>query len=155
MKKPDDFRISLSIRHPTLDASAISKSLNLEPQFAWSVGDPNLVGMRPRTATLWRRVLAEGSGEADFDGALKRTLLLLSDQHDVLHQFATSDGELTLTVAIVAGVQDGKAAELRLAPSFLDGLTRCSMGLVLETWTSPTKKRKKVKSKSAAKQEIG
>jgi hypothetical protein len=36
---PDDFSVTLRIRHPSIDPSELSRRLGLEPQHAWRAGD--------------------------------------------------------------------------------------------------------------------
>jgi hypothetical protein len=136
MEKPDDFRINLCVKHPSLDPSTVSESLNIQPQFAWGVGDP--VGSRARRSTLWHGILFEGSGAIEFERALTGVLSLLSDRQDFLSEITTSGGELSLMVRTVAELQDGKVAEVRFNASFLEALARRSVDLVFEVWMNST-----------------
>jgi hypothetical protein len=37
---PDDFSVTLRIRHPNIDPDELSRRLGIEPQHAWRAGDP-------------------------------------------------------------------------------------------------------------------
>jgi len=134
MEKPDDFHFRLCVKHPSLDPLTISKSLNVQPDFAWGVGD--LVGSRMRASTVWRATLFEGSGAVDFERALDGILSMLSDRHNVLDQITASGGDLSLTIRTVAELQDGKAAEIQLKALFLEALATRNIDLVFEVWTN-------------------
>jgi hypothetical protein len=132
VEKADDFRVSLCINHPVLRPDAISTSLKVQPQFAWGVGD--IVGSRVRNSTLWRGTLVEGSGAANFERALEDVLSMLSSSKGFLYQITSSGGELSLSVRVVADVQEGKAAEMRLNASFLGALAHLNIDLIFEVW---------------------
>jgi hypothetical protein len=132
MNRPDDFRIDLCVKHPSVNPSAISESLSIKPEFAWGVGD--LVGSRVRTSTLWHGTLVEGSGATEFERALESVLSVLSDRLGFLNQTMASGGELSLTIRTFAEVQDGKAAEIHLNAPFLEALALRRIDLAFEVW---------------------
>ncbi len=132
MEKPDDFRIDLSVKHPSVNPSTISGSLSIQPELAWGVGDR--VGNRVRNSTLWRGTLAEGSGATAFERALEDVLSVLSDRHGFLDQTTRSGGELSVTIRTLAEVQDGKVAEVQLNASFLEALALRGINLAFEVW---------------------
>ncbi len=132
MEKPDDFRIDLCVKHPSLDPSTISESLRIQPEFAWGVGD--LVGSRVRISTLWSGTLVEGSGTIEFERALEGVLSVLSDRHGFLNQTTKSGGELSITIRTFAEVQDGKVAEMHLNASLLEALALQGIDLAFEVW---------------------
>ena len=132
MKRRADFRIELSVKHPSIKPSAISESLNLRPEFAWGVGDP--VGNRLHKSTLWRGILVKASGAMKFDIALKSVLLVLSDRVEFFNLIMASGGEVSLTIRTFADPQDGKIAEIHLNAPFLEALTSLRIGVAVEVW---------------------
>jgi hypothetical protein len=132
MNRPDDFRIDLLVRHPSANPSTISGSLRIQPEFAWGVGD--LLGGQPRTSSLWRATLAEGSGPKEFERALESVLSLMSDRNHFLSQTVASGGELSLTVRTFAETQNGKASEVHLNAPFLGTLAAIGIDLIFEVW---------------------
>jgi hypothetical protein len=132
MEKADDFRVSLCVRHPVLRPEAISASLHVEPQFSWGVGD--VLGGRVRSSTLWRGTLVEGSGAAYFERALEAVLPMLAGSESLLRHITSTDGDVSLSIRLVAEAQDGKAAETRLNTSFLQALAHLEINLVVEVW---------------------
>jgi hypothetical protein len=134
VEKADDFRVSLCVRHPVLRPEAISASLRVEPQFSWGVGD--VLGGSVRSSTLWRGTLVEGSGAAYFESALEAVLPMLAGSESLLRHVTSSDGDVSLSIRVVAEVQDGKAAQMRLSTSFLQALAQLNIELVFEVWMS-------------------
>jgi hypothetical protein len=134
MEKADDFRVSLCVRHPALRPEAISASLHVEPQLSWGVGD--VLGGRVRSSTLWHGTLVEGSGEAYFESALESVLAMLATSESLLRRITSSDGDVSLSIRLVAAAQDGKAAEMRLNTPFLQALAQLNIELVFEVWMS-------------------
>lgn len=132
MNKPDDFRIDLLVKHPSASPSTISGSLDVQPAFAWGVGD--LVGGQPRTSSLWRATLADGSGTKEFERALENVLSLIADRNHFLTQAVASGGELSLTVRTFSETQNGKASEVHLNALFLGTLAAIGIDLVFEVW---------------------
>jgi len=132
MGKPDDFSIDLSVKHPSLEPSAISKALGIQPKFAWRAGDP--AGARVHNSTFWRGTLFRGHGAAEFEKALPGVLSILSDRQSFLNQIAPAGGELTLTFRHVAEAQKGKTAELSLRSPLLGALAHLGAALVVEIW---------------------
>ena len=59
---------------------------------------------------------------------------MLAGSESLLRHITSTDGDVSLSIRLVAEAQDGKAAETRLNTSFLQALAHLEINLVVEIW---------------------
>ena len=95
---PFRFRLSLRLRHPTLRADDISKSLGVTPNFSWSAGEPRrnpegrtLGGTRDETYWTWSISTSDSTWLGD---AIDANLVEIGAHSGFLRDFVSTGGSI-------------------------------------------------------------
>jgi Domain of unknown function (DUF4279) len=106
-----EFTISLCIRHPTIDPSAITESLGIKPQHTWRAGDARRGAAGEELDGVYRQSYWTGrlmddpqlsSERTTVESVLLQTLAQLRRSHDFLQQISTDGGTAELIVSLFA-----------------------------------------------------
>jgi len=104
-----EFTISLRVRHPSIDPSAITEALGIEPQHTWRAGQPR----RSETGetldgdyreSYWMGRLMPmpelSSGESSVESVVLQTLALLRRAEPFLARLSTEGGIAELHISL-------------------------------------------------------
>jgi hypothetical protein len=130
--KKDQFKIGLTLRHPSLDPSEISVALDLKPSFSWKAG--SRAGKIVRKWSVWHGLLAEGSGSDDYEEALKKAVSLLESHQEWLKNSLSDDGEFDVIFDLYTDLDEGKICEVSFYPELLLRLSKLGAGIRVEVW---------------------
>lgn len=107
------FRISLRVRHPSMDPGQISEALNTEPKRAWKFGTPrqtpkgnSLPGTYRETA--WSVEVAVGRWPSNVNDAIGDVLNKLARYRAFLHRIREEGGAAELFVGWFLENQSGE-----------------------------------------------
>jgi hypothetical protein len=135
-----EFTMSLSIRHPNVEPSEISRALSIEPQHSWKVGDPRRgtegeVLDGTYRETFWTaRLMPEpelASDGVSVESVLLRTLSQLRKSFDFFTDLSRLGGVAELQISIF-GREDFR---LEFLPESLALVGR--LGLVISLNVTP------------------
>ncbi|MHB8816509.1 MAG: DUF4279 domain-containing protein [Steroidobacteraceae bacterium] len=106
-----EFTVSLRIRHPTIDPSAITAALGIQPQHSWRAGQPRRdpagteLGGAHRDS-YWMGRLMDGpqlsSDGSSVEGVILKTLGQLRRSQSFLDQLSAEGGVAELLVSLYA-----------------------------------------------------
>ena len=87
---PDDFSVTLRIRHPSIDPDELSRRLGMEPQHAWRAGeqrrgDDGEVGSGVYRETYWVGLLPPGPPFGPMFGTYRRGPLAVGIVENLAH----------------------------------------------------------------------
>jgi len=91
----DAFSFDISFRHGSEDPAAISAALEIPPSFSWAAGQVSSVGVHKHMR--WEGTLAQGSGQDNFDGALRAITVILEKHRGYFRELIASGGEIEIT----------------------------------------------------------
>lgn len=106
-----EFMVSLRIRHPTIDPTAITAALNIQPQHTWRAGEPRCdqegqeLGGAYRDSYWMGSLMEEPQLSADglsVEGVILKTLSQLRRAQSFLDQLSTQGGVAELLVSLYA-----------------------------------------------------
>jgi hypothetical protein len=130
--KKDRFKITLRLRHPSLDPSEISTALDLTPKFSWKAG--SRAGKIVHKSSVWHGLLAEGAGVRKYERALKKTVLHLENRQEWLKNYFGDDGEFDVIFDLYTDLDDGKICEVSFYPELLLRLSKLNAGMQVNVW---------------------
>lgn len=134
--KPDDYAVSLQIRHPHIDPVEITRTLGLEPQYSWRAGEPR----RSLQGQPLEGVYHESFWHAEFrdldapgqlaagESILVQAVVQLRRSQKFLSRLQSDGGTVELSLE-VSGAGD---VAFSLAPELLSMLARCGISLSLK-----------------------
>ena len=134
---PDEFSVSVRIRHPSIDPDEITSALGLEPQHSWQAGEAR------RTAqglplegsyreTYWtaefRELDAGLRGVVATETVLLQAVVQLRRSQPFLARLQSDGGNVELVVQVLS------SSEFRfaLSPELLSMISRIGVSLVLD-----------------------
>lgn len=131
----DDFTVSLSVRHPSIDPDEISGALGVEPRHSWKAGERRRAARGERTGGVYHESYwtAELRGLASLSGAEIEAALLQAVVH--LRRAQTFFSRLQAegaTVELVVEVAGESEVTLGLSPHLLSMLARSGFSVVLK-----------------------
>jgi hypothetical protein len=146
---PDEFTVSVRIRHPSIDPGEITSTLGLEPQHSWQAGDAR------RTAqglplegtyreTYWtaefRELDAGLRGVVATENVLLQAVVQLRRSQPFLTRLVADGGTVELFVQVIGSTE----FRFALSPELLSMISRIgvSLGLDVRTESQVTAQRK-------------
>ena len=134
---PDEFSVSVRIRHPSIDPAEITSTLGLEPEHSWQAGDAR------RTAqglplegsyreTYWTAEFRELDmglrGVVATETVLLQAVVQLRRSQPFLARLQADGGDVELFVQVIS------SSEFRfaLSPELLSMISRIGVSLVLD-----------------------
>jgi len=126
----DRFKISLRLRHPSLDPNEISNAFGINPTFSWISG--SRAGPVIQKWNVWYGLLAEGVGGDEYEEALKNSVLLLESGKEWLKDVFESEGELDVIFAYWSDLNEGKIFQTDFYPEFFARLSNLKAGMQLD-----------------------
>ena len=100
-----EYSIHLRVRHPTIDASVISRGLRMRPRVSWRVGDPCVTPTGTplrgvRTDTYWNKTITPGGATVPSSKiaayTISRLLLRLRRHAQFLRRLQRSGGTIEI-----------------------------------------------------------
>ena len=141
----DPFSFDISFRHGSEDPAAISAALGMAPSFSWAAGQLSSVGVHKHMR--WEGTLTQGSGQDNFDGALRAITVILEKHRGYFRELIGSGGEITITgnfhmdPSILSAADldadnqtESKVFEMELYPDFIASLSAIPVALRLQIW---------------------
>jgi hypothetical protein len=137
---PDEFTVSVRIRHPSIDPGEITSTLGLEPQHSWQAGDAR------RTAqglplegtyreTYWtaefRELDAGLRGVVASETVLLQAVVQLRRLQPFLARLQADGGTIELFVQVIGSTE----FRFALSPELLSMISRIGVSLVLDVRT--------------------
>lgn len=133
----DDFTVSLSIRHPSIDPREITRTLGFEPQHSWKAGDIRRTAQgQPLEGTYhesywtgeFRELDASLRGVVELEAVLLAAVVQLRRSQSFLSRLQ-SDGA---TVELFIEVAGGSEFTFSLSPQLLSMLARSGFSVMLK-----------------------
>jgi Domain of unknown function (DUF4279) len=137
-----EFTMSLRIRHPSVEPAQITRSLGVEPEHTWRVGEPRrdaagrpLGGVHRESYWMGRLMAAPelGSSHVGLESVMMRTLAQLRRSFDFLEELKADGAVAELHVSIFAR-QDFR---LEFLPETLALLGRLGLTIALDIRPHP------------------
>ena len=128
----DLFKIRLRLRHPSLDPSEVSNVFGMNPSFSWKAGGS--AGTVVHKSGVWHGLLANGAGSAEYEEALKNSVLLLESRREWLNGVLKNEGECDLVFAYWTELEEGKICQTGFYPQLLGRLSNLNVGIQVEVW---------------------
>ena len=128
----DRFKISMTLRHPSLDPNEISSVFAIKPIFSWIAG--SRAGEIVNKYSVWHGVLAQGAGGDEYEEALKDAVLLIESGKEWLSEHFNAEGELDVIFAFWTDLNDGKICQTTFYPELLARLSALDAGIEVEIW---------------------
>ena len=138
-----EFTLSLRLRHPVIDPSAITQTLGIEPQHTWKAGDPRrdpaggaLQGVYRESYWMGRLVDEPqlSSARVSVESVLLQNLVHLRRSYAFLEQFRAEGGVAELYVSLYAR----EAFRLELSDESLGLLGRLGLAVALDVHPPPS-----------------
>jgi Domain of unknown function (DUF4279) len=133
---PDDFTVSLRIRHPTIDPAEITRTLGIEPQHSWKAGESRRAAQGQRLEGSYResywigefRELDAGlRGVVATEAVLLQAVVLLRRSQPFLTRLQSEGATVDLFVEVVGSTE----FTLGLSPQLLSLLSKAGLAVVL------------------------
>lgn len=107
------YRISLGVRHPSIDPAEITAVLGIEPGCSWRAGQPRRTPKGTPLAgvnrdTRWGREIAAGRWPLDIDKAIHEALRGLIRYRSFLHRIRAEGGTVELFIGWFFENQSGE-----------------------------------------------
>jgi Domain of unknown function (DUF4279) len=141
----DAFSFDISFRHGSEDPAAISAALELAPSFSWSAGQVSPVGVHKHMC--WEGTLTQGSGQGNFDSALRAVAATLENHQPYFRELIASGCEITITCnfhvdsSLLSAADldadsrtESKVFEMALYPEFIASVSAIPVALRLQVW---------------------
>jgi uncharacterized protein DUF4279 len=137
-----EFTISLRLRHPSIDPSAITQTLGIQPQHTWKVGDARrdpggaALGGVYRESYWMGRLMEEpqhSSSRVSVESVLLQTLAHLRRSQDFLERLDAEGGVAELHVSLFAR----EDFRLELSARSLALLGRLGLAVALDIHPQP------------------
>ena len=133
---PDNFTVSLRIRHPTIDPAEITQTLGIEPQHSWKAGESRRAAQGQRVEGSYResywigefRELDAGlRGVVATEAVLLQAVVLLRRSQPFLTRLQSEGATVELFVEVVGSTE----FTLGLSPQLLKLLSKAGLAVVL------------------------
>jgi hypothetical protein len=133
---PDNFTVSLRIRHPTIDPAEITRTLGIEPQHSWKAGESRRAAQGQRLEGSYResywigefRELDAGlRGVVSTEAVLLQAVVLLRRSQPFLTRLQSEGATVELFVEVVGSTE----FTLGLSPQLLSLLSKAGLAVVL------------------------
>lgn len=133
----DNFTVSLTIRHPTIDPREITRTLGFEPQHSWKAGEARRTAQgQPLEGTYhesywtgeFRELDASLRGVVDIEAVLLAAVVQLRRSQPFLSRLQ-ADGA---TVELFIEVAGGSEFTFSLSPQLLSMLARSGFSVMLK-----------------------
>jgi Domain of unknown function (DUF4279) len=133
---PDNFTVSLRIRHPTIDPAEITRTLGIEPQHSWRAGESRRAAQGQRGEGSYResywigefRELDAGlRGVVATEAVLLQAVVLLRRSQPFLTRLQSEGATVDLFVEVVGSTE----FTLGLSPQLLSLLSKAGLAVVL------------------------
>jgi hypothetical protein len=133
---PDNFTVSLRIRHPTIDPAEITRTLGIEPQHSWKAGESRRAAQGQRLEGSYResywigefRELDAGlRGVVATEAVLLQAVVLLRRSQPFLTRLQSEGATVELFVEVVGSTE----FTLGLSPQLLSLLSKAGLAVVL------------------------
>ncbi|MGH8149321.1 MAG: DUF4279 domain-containing protein [Steroidobacteraceae bacterium] len=131
----DNFTVSLSVRHPSIDPGEITRALGIEPRHSWKVGERRRAGEGERVGSSYResywtaelRELGSLSG-VETEAALLQAVVHLRRAQPFFSRLQAEGATVELLVEVTG---EGEVA-LGLSPHLLSMLARAGFSVMLK-----------------------
>ncbi len=133
---PDDFTVSLRIRHPHIDPAEITRTLGIEPQHSWKAGEARRAAQGQPLEGSYRESYWIGEfreldtnlrGVVATEAVLLQAVVLLRRSQPFFSRLQAEGG----TVELFVEVMGGSEFTLGLSPQLLSLLARSGLAVVL------------------------
>lgn len=133
---PDNFTVSLRIRHPSIDPAEITQTLGIEPQHSWRAGEGRRTVQGQRSEGNYResywigefRELDAGlRGVVSTEAVLLQAVVLLRRSQKFLTRLTAEGATVELFVEVVGGSE----FTLGLSPQLLSLVAKAGLAVVL------------------------
>jgi Domain of unknown function (DUF4279) len=133
---PDNFTVSLRIRHPAIDPAEITRTLGIEPQHSWKAGEGRRAAQGQRLEGSYResywigefRELDAGlRGVVATEAVLLQAVVLLRRSQPFLTRLQSEGATVELFVEVVGSTE----FTLGLSPQLLSLLSKAGLAVVL------------------------
>lgn len=133
----DNFTVSLSIRHPSVDPGEITRALGFEPQHSWRSGEPRRTAQgQPLDGTYhesywtaeFREIDASARSVLEPEAVLIQAVARLR-RSQALFSRLQAEGA---TVELLVEVEGGSDFTLELSPQLLSMLARSGFSVVVK-----------------------
>jgi hypothetical protein len=133
---PDNFTVSLRIRHPAIDPAEITQTLGIEPQHSWKAGESRRAAQGQRLEGSYResywigefRELDAGlRGVVATEAVLLQAVVLLRRSQPFLTRLQSEGATVELFVEVVGSTE----FTLGLSPQLLSLLSKAGLAVVL------------------------
>ncbi len=130
--KMDRFKISVRLRHSSLDPSEITRVFDHKPSFSWKAG--SRAGKVVHKQSVWYGLLAEGAGSDEYEEALTRSVLLLESRQEWLNDVFKCEDDIDVIFAYWTELDEGKICQTDFYPKLLARLSNLNAGMQVEVW---------------------
>jgi Domain of unknown function (DUF4279) len=133
---PDNFTVSLRIRHPTIDPAEITRTLGIEPQHSWKAGESRRAAQGQRLEGSYResywigefRELDAGlRGVVATEAVLLQAVVQLRRSQPFLTRLQSEGATVELFLEVVGSTE----FTLGLSPQLLKLLSKAGLAVVL------------------------
>ncbi|HTV50180.1 MAG TPA: DUF4279 domain-containing protein [Steroidobacteraceae bacterium] len=133
---PDNFTVSLRIRHPSIDPAEITRTLGIEPQHSWRAGEGRRTAQGQRLEGSYResywigefRELDAGlRGVVSTEAVLLQAVALLRRSQAFLSRLQTEAATVELYVEVLGATE----FTLGLSPQLLSLLAKAGLAVVI------------------------
>jgi len=133
----DNFTVSLSIRHPSIDPREITRTLGFEPQHCWKAGETRRTAHgRPLEGTYhesywtgeFRELDASLRGVVEIEAVLLSAVVQLRRSQPFLSRLQAEGATVELFVEVVGG----NGFTFSLSPQLLSMLARSGFSVMLK-----------------------
>ncbi len=132
----DNFTVSLSIRHPSIDPREITRTLGFEPQHSWKAGEARRTAQgQPLDGTYhesywtgeFRELDSSLRGVVDIEAVLLAAVVQLRRSQPFLSRLQSEGATVELFIEVVGGGE----FSFSLSPQLLSMLARSGFSVVL------------------------
>lgn len=138
----DAFSLDLTLHHETEVPDVITGVLGIQPTYAWPAGEARTGCVHRKTA--WHGTAEHGSGESDFNRALRKIAAILQLHRDFFTGFVSTGGEIEVTAnfhldsELLASAAGGETAskifDMTLYPDFMAVVAAVPAALRVNLW---------------------
>jgi hypothetical protein len=144
--KKDRFAINMTLRHPSLDPSEVSRAFDLQPIFSLKAG--SRVGEVLQKWSVWHGLLTQGAGSDEYKEGLKKAILHIESRQEWLRDSLGDEGELEVTFGFYTDLNDGLLCESQFYPELLLRLSKLNAGMKVQVGRMTTKRERQVEPAS-------
>jgi hypothetical protein len=117
----DAFSFEVTLRHETETPDVITSALGIQPIYSWAAGQAFPGGVHNKTH--WHATAEHGSGEENFDNALRNISVILKQNSDFFKGFVDTGGQVEITIKFHVAQQPATSGEGQEKPLKIFDLT--------------------------------